>query len=287
MFFSKDKVKKLKTEEDVRQAYYELHRYAAEIIDFDSVSKQDLKTYFLNGYMDSNTYISKLMRCVDVSDYDGLRELSETKFKYGHIDYRQYMIDMIQIDYDEAIEKNTRKQIGSSLQSNTDNTIDPYVKDNIDYQYNKAMLELQFRLGDMDNVDYELQLAELNNEAYAKVFFEPVDGGKSSELSIDVRFNDFFVDELTLHEGITATKDDDGNLDKDDIVEQWFHTAIIVLAANMLKENDLDSFRSVTEDHAGVSIIEELEFDDEAISQLDDEQKQRIEQLSQSARVYK
>lgn len=285
--FSKNKVKRLKSESDIKQAYSELQQYVMLNFEFNDLTVEQLYDYHHKGFIDTNVIIPLLMKKVPADDYDGLRNLTEFKFRNEYIDYRQYMIDMIQLDRDESLHINQRKEIGSSLKGNSTMTIDPYVKDNIEYQYSKAMLELNFRLGEMDTIDYELQLAELNNESYAKVFFEPVDGGNSSELSIDVKFNDYFVKELEHHDGIEPKKDEDGNIDKDDVVEQWFHTAIIVLAANMLKETDLDSFRSVSEDHAGIPIIEELEFDDEELNNLNDIERQQIENIQKNGRLYR
>lgn len=281
--WNKDKVRKIKTYDDVITAHTELMNHAHRVIDLSTLTLQEMNDLFDKRVVSVDEYIEWLSH---QGTFETRRKLNEVRFKNGLIEYDAFMKTDFEIDKDEAIDLNSRREIGSSLNRNSDVTIDPYILSNIEYKFEKAMLDLEFRMGSIDNYEYELKMADLNNDPYAKVIFEP-DVTNSSQLTIDARFNDIFVQDLSERDGLTPKFDDDGGVDKDDLVEQWFHTAVIVLGANMLRETDLDTFRSLSADNPGVPIVEKLEFDSADLNDLNEIERKQIEEITEHGRIYR
>jgi hypothetical protein len=254
--WNKDKVKhnKIKNIDDIFQASDELTAIL-ERFDLTNTDLSTLKRLYNHGLIDEIEFLSYVEK---YEDFESLREINDFKFKNSIISYHEYMLTDIEIDKDESLANGQQKVIGSGLSKENAIDIDPYVKTNIMCQYEKAIAKLNYRVGEIDHFDYELKIADINNDPYAKIVFVPDESGDSTKLSIDARFNDIFVEGLNKREEFTPKFDDEGRLEKDDLVEQWFHTAVIVLAANMLKESDLDIFRSVSSDNPGVPIIEKI-----------------------------
>lgn len=282
MFGNKSKLRKIKSVHDVLDAYDELC-VQLESFDHESYDYDTTKALLTAGLITIQDFVKKYN---DVQEYSLQRELNTLKFRHEMISYTEYQSNMIEIDRNEAIFNNKQKPIGVDV--NRDEwSVDPYVQENIDYQYTKAKLDLSFRTGDVEFYDYQLKLADLNNEAYAKVVFEPDYENNSKTLNVDARFNDIFIDDLHSRSEFTPNFNDDGSLNRDDLVEQWFSTAIIVMAANMLRETDLDIFRSVSNDNPGVPIIETLQFDDETLDQLGEIERQQLEEIEKHGRFYR
>lgn len=170
-----------------------------------------------------------------------------------------------------------------------EDTLDPFlngiesIEKNILRNANKQINELNLRYNKIDFIDYEIENSNINEEPYVKVFFTPSEEN-TSELEIDIRYNEHFVEKLKEREGFNHNYDEDGELLVEDLIEQWFHTAIIVLAANMLKESDLDFFRSVSSDDPGAELIQRLEFDRDAIPE---ELREKADEFMKYKGIYK
>ena len=284
MIFNKSKLRKIETVDDMLDAYSELQNKSNQLIDKSTLT-YDVALKLVNaGLLDIRDF--EYIVTTLPNDYDAQRKLNEIKFRNNTIDFKQYTKTNIEIDKIESIENSKQKPIGVNV-DRKDWVVDPYIQSNIDYQYSKATLELEFRTGDLDFYDYEIQMADLNNEPYAKVLFEPDYENNTKTLNVNARFNEYFTNDLKQRDEFTPQFDDEGRLIKDDLVEQWFSTAIIVMAANMLKETDLDIFRSVTNDNPGVPIIEELQFDDETLDQFNEIEKQQLQEIEKNGRIYR
>lgn len=282
--FNKAKIRKVKTVDDVMDAYGELAYKLPQLINEVDIPFEQACTLCRMGLLGVYELIRRYSHLEH--DFEIQRKLNELSFRHELIAYEDYVLRNIEIDKDEAITINKQKPIGINV--NPDEWIvDPYVQSNIDYQYNKAKLELSFRMSKTNFYEYELQMADLNNDPYAKVVFEPDYENNTKTLNVNARFNEYFTDDLKKRDEFTPKFDDDGRLLKDDLVEQWFSTAIIVMAANMLKETDLDIFRSVTNDNPGVPIIEELQFDDGALDQFNEIEKEQLQELEKNGRIYR
>lgn len=284
MIFNKSKLRKIETVDDMLDAYSELQNKSNQLIDKSTLTYDVALKLVTAGLLDIRDF--EFVIETMPHDYDAQRKLNEIKFRNNTIDFKTYTKTNIEIDKIESIENSKQKPIGVNV-DRKDWVVDPYIQSNIDYKYSKATLELEFRTGDLDFYDYEIQMADLNNEPYAKVLFEPDYENNTKTLNVNARFNEYFTNDLKQRDEFTPQFDDEGRLFKDDLVEQWFSTAIIVMAANMLKETDLDIFRSVTNDNPGVPIIEELQFDDETLDQFNEIEKQQLQEIEKNGRIYR
>lgn len=282
MFNNQKKIRKVKTVSDVLEAHSQLETFLRDY-GYSNLQVTELKECHRKGLINDEDFIDYMGK-YDL-DFDERRMVNKIKYMNQCIAYAEYMTNVLKIDYDESMQSSQHKALGSGESGEW--SIDPYVEENIKYRFNKALLELELRNGDIDFFDYEVRMAELNSDPYVAVLFKPEDSSDSSKLSIDARFNDSFVQELLKRDEYTPHYDENENLIKDDIVEQWFHTAIIVMAANMLKESDLDIFRSVSADNPAVPLIEKLEFDTDELENLSETERQQIQNIEKNGRLYR
>lgn len=243
--------------------------------DFDMTINQleaELKKYVDSG-MSNQRQIEKFADfCLLITESIGVEEYEKILCMAGYDDI--YINDKLfrngVISHYDYEKKNIALQTSKAINKIINEKADPYlnglenIKDNISLNSRKKMNEVNLRFGNIDFIDYEIENANIREEPYVKVFFTPSED-KTEELEIDIRYNDIFIDKLKEREGFRHLHDDDGNLVVEDLVEQWFHTAVIVLAANMLKETDLDFFRSISSDDPGSELIQKLEFDRESV----------------------
>lgn len=184
------------------------------------------------------------------------------------------------IDY-EKFETNRLKNIrdaGLERSAEIDGFVDMYAhsQEVIERNYQRKLNHLKMRLGEVNYIDYEIEDATLSCQPYAKVFFTP-SRENEAQLNVDIRFNQLFIDALSERDGFEVRYDDDGNIVGDYLIEQWFQTAIIVMAGNMMKESDLDFFRSIASDHPGAELVQRLEFDsDELPEDIPPEDKEKL-----------
>lgn len=187
-------------------------------------------------------------------------------------------------EYEKSILKNNLRKSIESI-NKVDEFVEMYndTEERIHKNYERKVNELEFRLGKVDFIDYEIRDSDLKDEPYAKVFFVP-SKENTSQLEVDVRFNSLFLEKLAEREDFNSMRDSEGNIKEDLIIEEWFQTAIIVMAANMLKESDIDFFRSIASDNPGSELVQRLEFDRDGIPE---DTREEVEEFIKNKSVYK
>lgn len=310
MFGNRSKLKKIKSIDDVYGVYNDLTHKVAEL-DISGLSNSELLRLLTQRLINVNRYMELLGSDVIAEDitrpfnyglitldeykhfmsnielsFNDERAMNQNLFIHNEVNYDEYVQTEMRIDRDEGL-ANIQKRSGSTIgMGYSDDIMEPYAESNVEYQYEKIKLLHSFRMGRIDSYEYDVKLADLNDEPYVAVIFSPVDHDDTSKLSVDARFNDKFISNLHTREEYTPKYDENDEIIGDELVEQWFHTAVIVMAANMLKETDLDIFRSVSEDNPGISLIEKLEFDDSSLEDLSDVERSQIKNIEEHGRIY-
>lgn len=269
------RIKKIKTSDDFVLTMGELFKNLREFVDSGNADRYQVAMYAEMAFRANEITEAEFEEILlTVHDKDTVADFLYRHGVVSHFDYERRKVDA-------ACE--------AAIQRIKTENIDPFlsgmetVEENILRNANKKINELNLRFGHVDFIDYEIEKANINEEPYVKVFFSPSEEG-SDQLEIDIRYNEYFIERLKEREGFRHSHDEEGNLIVEDLVEQWFHTAIIVLAANMLKESDLDFFRSVSSDDPGAELIQRLEFDREAIPE---EYREQMEEFMKHKGIYR
>ncbi len=247
----KRKPKPIKASDDIRDSMIDLTNRSLEFLatqDVDDNSEQIRLIYiqYLFGEIDEIQFGSRLRKLATPS------QLNNWLFISGIIEFEEYEKTRLSLRRDEHMQR----------AKETDGFVERYAntQEMVERDYQRSLNALDLRLGKLDFIDYEIADADLMNQPYAKVFFTPSKENES-QLNVDVRFNSKFIEILSKREGFQVLYDDEGNIEGDTLIEQWFHTAIIVMAGNMLKESDMDFFRSLTSEHPGAELVKRMEFD--------------------------
>lgn len=284
----KNKVKKLKTDDDIDSANKELYDKWVEHVNQKYLEGDTFKERELNeirfrfGRISHYDYELIKNKLSDDDEFEKEKKRLDIDFSHQKIGFREYQKQRIELDKEKTLQNiNVEESNLSSVNLNKS------ITENIESEYLRNMNELKFRFSEVDYIEYEIEKNNINKEPFVRVYLEPHDKlTNSSELVVDVRHNALFIEHLEKQEQYEKQYDDEtGELDVGYLIEQWLHTNIIVLAANMLKETDLDFFRSVdSDDENSVSIIENVQFD---TSEMSEEDAQKAREMTDNRRFYK
>lgn len=262
---------------DIHQYNKELNKFLDKVEEF--VEHSDTSTHTVEMY--TMLYDNARMTSHEVIDASteilSSHELINLKLRLGAIDLETYEKNIAKKVFDDYMEEIQRVNINDMDHLFTASSEAAEIK------YRRALNEINLRFKQVDYIDYEIENSNITKTPYIKVFFSPKKDN-TTELEIEIKYNDYFVNILSQREDYEKKYDDEGNIDTTDLLEQWFHTSIIVLAANMLKETDIDFFRSIVSDHPGSELINQLEFDR---SLVPEDKLEQYDEIMKNKGIYK
>jgi len=158
-------------------------------------SKEYLELYFNYGYYTEERYQYELVDLICDSDerkFEGFK----LDLKYHHITEEQYQYKLLELIKDESEQQRAKLDLDLKYNHITE---DEYKLKTIDLlpEEEKRTSTLQYLLekGDITVIEYEKELATLNNEPYFHFDIDYIDGS----IELETVYNDIFVAYLKKH----------------------------------------------------------------------------------------